>query len=90
MAAIVSECNSDSILEKIGFKEKVTTVIQETDSIVFLPNEDKPFTGKFEMYYSNGQKGRESSYKVGKISGLTTNWKENGKNSQKRNLKMTS
>ncbi len=48
---LITGCDSNSFLEKMGFKEKVVNVVQERDGVTYLPNEGKPFTGKYETYY---------------------------------------
>lgn len=77
---LISGCNSNRFLEKIGLEEEITKVIQIRNEIAYLPNENEPFTGKYEEYYStNGQKKSETNYKNGKQNGLFTSWYENGK-----------
>lgn len=46
------------------------------NDLAYLPNEDKPFTGKHEQYHSNGKKYIETNYKEGKRNGLLTVWDE--------------
>ena len=61
-------------------KERVTTIIEERNGVSFIPNEQKPFTGKHEEFYSNGKKkSAESNYVDGKKNGLFISWYENGK-----------
>ena len=43
---------------------------------VYLPKEEKPFTGKHEQYHSNGKKYIVTNYKDGKKNGLLTMWDE--------------
>ncbi|MEY3880413.1 MAG: hypothetical protein RIQ94_1209 [Pseudomonadota bacterium] len=50
------------------------------NDIFYLPNEDKPFTGRYETYYSNGNKKGVAHIKNGKFDGLMTLWDENGQN----------
>ena len=61
-----------------ALKERVTNVKQERNGITYLPNEEEPFTGKYEIFYSGGQKKVEGSYKYGKLEGLFISWFENG------------
>lgn len=76
----ISGCNNKRLLETIGLKEEITNVIQIKNDMAYLPNENEPFTGKYEEYYSsNGQKKSEANYRDGKLNGLFTSWYENGK-----------
>lgn len=82
----ISGCNSKRFFEKIGLEVEITNVIQIRNEIAYLPNENEPFTGKYEEYYStNGQKKSETSYKDGKQNGLFTSWYENGKKMSETN-----
>ena len=72
----ISGCDGNGFLEKIGLKEKISAVIQTRNELVYLPNSDEPFTGKYVTYYLNGQKKTEINYKEGKRNGLTTGWYE--------------
>ena len=74
----ITGCDSNGFLEKMGLKEKITTITQTRNGLVYLPNSDEPFTGKYVTYYLNGQKKVEINYKEGKRNGLTTGWYENG------------
>ena len=53
---VITGCDSNGFLEKIGLKEKITTVTQTRNELTYLPNSDEPFTGKYVAYYLNGQK----------------------------------
>lgn len=60
-------------------KPKVIVTKEELDiknDIAYLPNEDKPFTGKHQEYHSNGKKYIETNYKDGKKNGVLTMWDE--------------
>lgn len=60
-------------------KPKVIVTKEELDikdGIAYLPNEDKPFTGKHQEYHSNGKKFVETNYKDGKKNGALTVWDE--------------
>lgn len=46
------------------------------NDLAYLPNEDKPFTGKHEQYHSNGKKYIVTNYKDGKKDGLLIMWDE--------------
>ena len=87
MVLFISGCDSDDFLEKIGLKEKITKVIQTRNEIAYLPNSEEPFTGKYQTYYSNGQKESETNFKDGKENGLATEWHENGQKESNTNYK---
>lgn len=60
-------------------KPKETVTKKDLDiknDLAYLPNDDKPFTGKHEQYHSNGNKYTETDYKDGKKNGLLTTWDE--------------
>ena len=61
----ITGCDSNGFLEKIGLNEKITTVILTRNELVYLPNSDEPFTGRYETHYLNGQKKSETSYEDG-------------------------
>ncbi|MGZ8173629.1 MAG: toxin-antitoxin system YwqK family antitoxin [Methylobacter sp.] len=96
----ISGCDSNNFLEKIGLKERVTTVIQFRGQIAYLPNENEPFTGKIEEYankntetfevscgdeHENKYKIQEASFKNGKQNGLATSWYQNGQKQSEEN-----
>jgi len=90
IAFFISGCDSKRFLEKIRLEEeitKITNVIQIRNEIAYLPNENKPFTGKYEEFYSNGKKKSEVNYKEGKFNGLKTGWYENGQKKYTANFK---
>lgn len=85
---IISGCNSKRFLDAIDLEEELTNVIQIRNEIAYLPDENEPFTGKYEEYYStNGQKKSETNYIDGKQNGLFTSWYENGKKENEGNYK---
>ena len=50
----ISGCSDDSNVSKnTETKEIITSVLDVRNGIAFLPDENKPFTGKYETYYSN-------------------------------------
>lgn len=60
-------------------KPKETVTKEDLDiknDLAYLPNEDKPFTGKHEQYHPNGKKYTETNYKDGKKNGMLTTWDE--------------
>ena len=56
-------------------------------NIVFLPNETNPYTGQYLCKYDNGQKGKEGSYKNGKLDGKWIWWNKNGQKVRLKNYK---
>ncbi|TAN69303.1 MAG: hypothetical protein EPN17_07650 [Methylobacter sp.] len=67
-----------SVLKDIKPKDRVTKEdLDIRNNIAYLPNEDKPFTGKYEEYHSNGKKYIEINYKDGKRNGSLIMWDEN-------------
>jgi antitoxin component YwqK of YwqJK toxin-antitoxin module len=81
-----SGCDTKLFLEQIGLEEEITHVIQIRNDVAYLPDENEPFTGKYEEYYStNGQKKSETNYKDGKQNGLFASWYENGKKEYEEN-----
>ncbi len=70
-------------------KERVTTEeLDVRNDIIYLPNEAKPFTGRYETYYPNGNKKGVAHIKEGKFDGLMTLWDENGQNKTEKISKM--
>ena len=61
--------------------------LEERKGVMYLPNEDTPFTGRAESFYENGQKKREWNYKDGKRDGLRTRWYKNGQKKREINYK---
>jgi antitoxin component YwqK of YwqJK toxin-antitoxin module/dsDNA-binding SOS-regulon protein len=59
---------------------KTSIMIENRNGITYLPNEKKPYSGKLEHYYLNGNKKSDIHYKDGKWSSIT-NYFENGKKS---------
>lgn len=67
------------VLKDTKPKEIVTSAdLEIRNDLAYLPNEDKPFTGKHEAYHSNGAKYVETGYKDGKKDGLIILWDEYG------------
>jgi antitoxin component YwqK of YwqJK toxin-antitoxin module len=69
-------------------KERVTK--QDLDirnDIAYLPNENIPFTGRYETYYPNGNKMGVAHIKDGKFDGLMTLWDESGLNKSDKYIK---
>jgi hypothetical protein len=61
-----------------GVNERVVLNIVVRDDIAYAPNEDKPFTGRYETYYQNGAKKGVAHIKNGKYDGLMTLWDKSG------------
>jgi antitoxin component YwqK of YwqJK toxin-antitoxin module len=67
----------DCVVKKTKPKEIVTKAdLDIRNDLAYLPNEDKPFTGKHEQYHSNGKKYIVTNYKDGKKNGLFIMWDE--------------
>ncbi|MGZ5601790.1 MAG: hypothetical protein ACXWFX_14465 [Methylobacter sp.] len=59
-------------------KEIVTSEeLEIRNDLAYVPNEDKPFTGKHQEYHPNKKKYIEVNYKDGKKNGLLVMWDEN-------------
>jgi antitoxin component YwqK of YwqJK toxin-antitoxin module len=81
---------SSSLLSGCGSVEEticIETEGQERNGLVYLPNQEEPFTGKNLCKYENGQKKVEGSYKDGKEDGKWTWWYENGQIQSEANWK---
>ncbi len=73
---------------KTDLKERITKEeLDVRNDIIYLPNEDKPFTGVYETYYPNGNKKGASHIKDGKFNGLMTLWDENGLHKSEKYIK---
>ncbi|MGZ8182986.1 MAG: hypothetical protein ACXWT1_13595 [Methylobacter sp.] len=67
------------VIKETKPKEVVTSAeLDIRNGLAYLPNEDKPFTGKHEEHHSNGKKYIEIKYKDGKKNGLLIMWDEYG------------
>lgn len=66
---------------------KVTTELNVRNDIAYSPNGKKPFTGRYETYYPNGNKKGVAYLKNGKFDGLMTLWDQNGQKNSERNFK---
>ena len=74
----------ETIIEETICKE---TEGQERNGLVYLPNQEEPFTGKNLCKYDNGQKKVEGRIKDGKKEGKWTWWHENGQIESEINYK---
>jgi hypothetical protein len=85
--------------EKITFKEvaststdtqmneRVVSDIAVRDDIAYAPNENEPFTGRYETYYPNGTKKGVAHIKNGKYDGLMSLWDESGQKTYEKIIK---
>jgi antitoxin component YwqK of YwqJK toxin-antitoxin module len=64
----------------------VETDAQERNGLVYLPNQQEPFSGNNLCKYENGQKKFEGNIKDGKLDGKITAWYENGQKKAETNL----
>ena len=69
------------------FIEKNNCFKIDEKNIVFLPNENVPYTGIYLCKFQNGKKQKEGSYKDGKYDGKWTEWFENGQKESEVNYK---
>ena len=52
IVSFLSGCEADSsALKNTGTKEIITTVLEIRNDMAYLPNQNIPYTGKFELYY---------------------------------------
>ena len=61
--------------------------LQDRGGVMYLLNEETPFSGFSKSVYENGQKKMEYNWKDGKPDGLWTDWHENGQKRHERNYK---
>lgn len=52
--------------------------LQNRSGVLYMPNQEEPFTGIVEDYHSNGQRKFSGRVKNGLQSGIWTNWSSNG------------
>jgi antitoxin component YwqK of YwqJK toxin-antitoxin module len=67
------------VLKKTTSRPKQIVTKADLDiknDLAYLPNEDKPFTGKHQQYHSNGKKYIETNYEGGKKNGSLIMWDE--------------
>ena len=70
-AAVYEE---DAIETHIDYED-----LEDRDGVMYLPNEETPFTGQTKTFFEFGQKESEGNFKDGKRDGLNTAWYQNGK-----------
>ena len=61
--------------------------LEDRNGVMYLPNEETPFTGRTESFHENGQKKGEVTFKDGKPEGPWTGWYENGQKTSETNYK---
>ena len=81
VSSLLSGCGS---VEETICKEREG---QERNGLVYLPNQQEPFTGKKLCKYENGQNRVEGKYKDGLLDGIWTEWYENGQIEAEENYK---
>ena len=87
---ILFVCIVSSLLSGCGSVEETIckeTEGQERNGLVYLPNQEEPFTGKNLCKYENGQNKVKGNYKDGKPDGKWTWWYENGQKKEESNYK---
>ena len=67
--------------------DELTEIESQDSSTNTYTLNDKPFTGKCESYYPNGQKSWEGNFKDGKPHGTSNWWYESGQKSSKWSFK---
>ncbi len=67
--------------------ESIVNFLQKRNGVMYEPNQDKPFTGKYVTYYDNEQKKKEGDFKDGKMVGQWTSWYEDGQKREEEFLK---
>ncbi len=83
----INDIEKSVLEENTELKDKVTTELNVRNDIAYSPGENKPFTGRYETYYLNGNKKGVAYLKNGKFDGLITLWDENGQKNSERNFK---
>jgi uncharacterized protein YceK len=90
LLTILFVCVVGSFLSGCGSVEKTICSdkeFQTRNGLVYLPNQEEPFTGKNICKYENGQKSEEGNYLDGKRDGKWTWWYENGQKWVEANYK---
>jgi antitoxin component YwqK of YwqJK toxin-antitoxin module len=68
-------------------EEREVDFLQNRGGLKYEINEEDGFTGKYVVYWSNGEKKREYHYEDGKRNGLFTEWRRNGQKEWEKNYK---
>ena len=90
LLTILFVCVVGSFLSGCGSVEKTICSdkeFQTRNGLVYLPDQEEPFTGKNICKYENGQKSEEGNYLNGKRDGKWTWWYENGQKWVEANYK---
>ena len=90
LLTILFVCIVSSLLSGCGSVEETIckeTEGQERNGLVYLPNQQEPFTGKNLCKYENGQIKSEGKFKDGKEDGKWTAWHSNGQKLKESNYK---
>ncbi len=90
LLTILFVCIVSSLLSGCGSVEE--TICKETEGqirngLVYLPNQEEPFTGKNLCGWDNGQKAIEGNWKDGREDGKWTRWYVNGQKKSEGNYK---
>ena len=72
---------------KVVSFEKLQKRGKAGSQLIYITNQNSPFTGKAIGLFENGQKRVETSYRDGKLEGLFRWWYENGQKKAERNYK---
>ena len=70
----------------VGF-DKLQKRGKAGSQLIYIPNQDSPFTGKAVRFYPNAQKSQEATFKDGNKDGLETSWWRNGQKLSEKNYK---
>ena len=94
LALLIQGCgSSEETIDWTPIEETIEETICEEiegqirNGLVYLPNQQEPFTGKNLCKYGNGQKKSEGKFKDGKLDGKWTSWYENGQIKSEENYK---
>ena len=68
-------------------EEREVDFLQDRGGLKYEINEEDGFTGKYVVYWSNGEKKREYHYEDGKRNGLFTEWRKNGQKEWEKHYK---
>lgn len=64
ISALLTGCASNNAIKpeptinqsETPFNGVIVNYIQDRNGVAYLPNQEQPFTGRYEAYYPNGQK----------------------------------
>lgn len=86
LSILLLGCSQERVVEVLQ-EERVATYLQKRGELSYEVNEDKPFTGKYVVYWDSGRKRSAGNYKSGKKDGLWTTWHQNGQKWSEGNYK---